>query len=118
MSLTSSRVGLKHRVTVQRNAGGTTDDWGNPSADAWADYLIDLPCRAWTNAAKEPVDDTTSVVTEDRRLSVAPGADITETDRVRSVTDANGSEIFEGPMDIEGVLRYPDHLELVLERIR
>lgn len=120
MSLVTSRVGLRHLCTIQRdaNADDGVDDYGNPYSADWQPHLEAIPCRAWTNAAREPIDDETSVVLEDRRLTISLGTDVAETDRVLSVTDKAGNEIFDGPMDIEGVLRFTDHIELVLERIR
>lgn len=119
MSLSSSRVGYKHRCTIQRDANaGTSNEWGNQDSPNWRAHLTDLPCRAWTNAAKEPVDDEKTVVLEDRRVSVVLGTDVTEADRVASITDKQGSTIFDGPMGIEGVLSYSDHMELILEHIR
>lgn len=117
MSLVTSRVGLRHRCTIERNAGGSEDDWGNPQADDWQTHLDDVPCRAWTNAAREPIDDETQVVLEDRRLTLTLGTDVTEHDRIASVT-SGGTEIFPGPMDIDGVLRFTDHIELILQEIR
>jgi hypothetical protein len=120
MSLVTSRVGLKHRCSIHRNsnASAAADNYGNPVDASWGAHLTNIPCRAWTNAAKEPVDDESAVLIEDRRLTVPLGTDVKETDRVQSVTDPAGNVIFDGPMDIEGVLRFTDHIELVLERIR
>lgn len=119
MTLSSSRVAYRHRCTIERDANQSgTDQWGNPTEPGWQSHLADQPCRAWTEAAREPVDDHTNVVLEDRRVSLAVGTDVTEADRVASVTDKAGTTIFEGPMGIEGITRFPDHLELLLERIR
>jgi hypothetical protein len=120
MSLVTSRVGLRHRCTIERdlNGGDDVDEWGNPVDSDWQPHLTAIPCRAWTNATREPVDDETAVLVEDRRVTVGLGTDVSESDRVASITDASGNEIFDGPMDIEGVLRFTDHIELVLERVR
>jgi hypothetical protein len=124
MSLVTSRVGLRHLCTIERDATRDeevdvqTDPWGNPVDEDWQPHLEDLPCRAWTNAGREPVDDETTVVLEDRRITVALGTDVTEADRVEWVKDRYGIEIFDGPMNIQTVLRFTDHLELVVERVR
>lgn len=120
MSLSSSRVGYKHRCTIQVNAAaeGGTDEWGDPIDPAWTDHLVNVPCRAWTNGATEPVDDNRTVVMEDRRISVGLSTDVTEQHRVLEVTDRWGNLIFDGPMSVEGALRHTDHLELMVERIR
>jgi hypothetical protein len=118
MSLVSSRVALRHQCTIERDTSVGPDSWGQSGEPNWVRHLINIPCRAWTDAAREPVDDTKTVVMEDRRVIVEIGTDVTERDRVASVTNPAGTVIFEGPINIEGVQRYPDHLELLLERIR
>jgi hypothetical protein len=118
MSLTASRVSLRHRCTIERDENlDNPDDWGNPSAPDWQEHLTDLPCRAWTDAGREAVDDKRIAVIVDRRLIIQLGTDVTERDRIASVS-YRGSEILDGPMDIEAVLVRPDHLELVLVRAR
>lgn len=117
MSLSSSRVGYRHRVTVLRDTG-TRDSWGDPTGPAWVEALADVPCRAWTNGGREPIADDRVAVVEDRRISVALGTDITEADRVSAVTDAAGREVFDGPMSVSVVLRHSDHQELLVERVR
>lgn len=118
MSLVSSRVALYHRCTVERDANAATDDgWGNPQPPSWQTHLVDLACRAWATAAREPVDDEKTIVVEDRRMMVPLDADVTEKDRIATVTH-RGATILEGPMGIEAVVRRRDHIELVLERLR
>lgn len=119
MSLSSSRAGYTHICTVERDANlETSDAWGGQKTPEWKNHLTELPCRAWTNAAREPVDEEKTATYEDRRLSVELETDVTEADRIASVTDKNGNTVFAGPMNIEGVLNYPDHMELILEHIR
>jgi head-tail adaptor len=115
VSLVASRISLNQLCTIQRNVG-EDDAWGNPSVD-WEDHLVDQPCRAWTDAGREAVSATETVVIEDRRLVLALGTDVTEADRISSVI-YRGETVFEGPMGIEAVLTYPDRLELVLTRVR
>lgn len=117
MSLSSSRVGYRHRTTIQRDTG-TVDNWGDQTGPNWTDHLPDVPCRAWTNGGIESVEDDRTAVIEDRRISLPIGTDITEKDRVTSVTDTAGNTIFDGPMGVEAVLRHTDHLEVLVKRIR
>lgn len=117
MSLSSSRVGYRHRCVIERN-GATTDNWGDSTGPGWAPHLSDVPCRAWTTGGSEPVDDNRTVVIEDRRISMSIGTDITEKDQVQSVTDLAGNIIFDGPMTVEAILRHTDHLEVLVKRIR
>lgn len=122
MTVLSSRVSLTHRMTIQRDQSltGTDDGWGGPDLPAWADHLVDVPCRAWTATGPRPGGETVQaaavVAVDDRRAHVPLGTDVTETDRVTEVTH-RGVVILDGPMDVETVLTYPDHLELVLRKV-
>lgn len=119
MSLVSTRLSLTQRLSTERDQGaGAVDDWGGSGGPDWQAHLTDVPCRVWTMAAREPVDDEKTVVIEDRRATVPLGTDVTEADRVAQVTDRTGAVIFPGPIGVEGVLRFDDHLELLLERVR
>ena len=51
MSLASSRVGLKHRCTIQRKS--IVSDGGGGHTEAWADHLVDVPCRAWSDGRRD-----------------------------------------------------------------
>lgn len=117
MSLSSSRVGYRHRCTIQRNGSGT-DAWGDSNDPGWTNHLTGVPCRAWTNGGAEPIDDERTAVVVDNRISVAIGTDLTERDRIASVTDQAGATIFEGPLSVEAILRHTDHLEVLVKRIR
>lgn len=122
MSVLSSRVSLTHRLTVQRDQSltGTDDGWGNPDVPNFVDYLTDVPCRAWTAAGPRPGTENVGVaavvVDTGIRAHVPLGTDVTEKDRVASISH-RGAVIFPGPLDVEAVLTYPDHLELVLRRV-
>lgn len=118
MSLLSSRVGLRHLCAIERdvNAGGS-DAWGGSPSPDWQAHLT-VACNAWTNAGREMVEADRTAVVEDRRASVPLGTDVTEGDRVASVTTRTGALLFEGPMNVQAVLRFEDHLELILERVR
>lgn len=117
MTLSSTRLGYRHRVTVLRDAGAR-DQWGDPIGPSWSPVAGAVPCRAWTNGGREPIADDRVAVVEDRRVSVPLGTDVTEADRLSPITDPTGVEIFDGPMDVEVVLRHTDHLELVVARVR
>jgi hypothetical protein len=118
VSLASSRVGLTDRCTIERDSSaGTSGAWGQPDAPSWGPHLTDHPCRAWVDSGREPIEDGKSVVLVDRRLSLPLGTDVTESDRIASVT-RRGVQVFDGPMNVRTVLTYPDHLELSLEVVR
>lgn len=119
MSLVSARLAMRHRCTVQRDvAVNTPNPWNGPGTPDWQNHLTDLPCRAWTNIAREPIEPMKTFVVEDRRVAVPLGTDVTEADQLGDVTDPAGNVIFHGPMNIQGVLAYSDHLELLVEQIR
>lgn len=116
MSLVTAGI-LPHRVTIERDNGGTVDSRGIEQASDWQP-LSTVPCQAWSTAASERVGDGQVVTTEDRRLIVQLGTDVTEADRLGDVTDLNGDVVYAGPMNVAGVIRYADHLELTLQAWR
>lgn len=115
MSLVTSRIALQHRCTIQRNEGAA-DDWGSQAED-WQPVAEDVPCRAFTLTGSEPADQDRTAAFVERRITLPLSTDVTEQDRILSVT-SRGSEVFDGPMSIEAVLIYQDHLELIVQRIR
>jgi len=121
MSLLSSRVGMRHRCTIERDASADESaprtGWNQSDEPDWQPIAEDVPCRAWTESVAEPAADRQTAAYEGRRLALPLGIDVSESDRIGEVVD-RGAVIFEGPMNIEGVQRFPDHLELSLERIR
>jgi head-tail adaptor len=119
VSLIGSRVGLRYLCAIARDANaGASDAWGGSPTPNWQP-LATVPCNAWTGGGRELVEADRTAVVEDRRVSVPLGTDVTEADRVASVTARfGGAVVFEGPMNVEAVLRYDDHLELVLGRVR
>jgi hypothetical protein len=117
MSLVSSRVALRQRCTIERDVASVDDGWGQPGPPDWQPHLEDVPCRTWVEAGREPVDLGRTATFIDRRIIVAVDIDVTERDRVAEVTE-RGDVVLDGPMGIEAILRRPDHLELVVERVR
>lgn len=120
MSEVSARLSMRHRCSIARdaNAGGGDTPWGSDGPPDWQPHITDLPCRVWTNAAREPTETQKTFVVEDRRLAIPLGTDVTEADQLTSVTDVAGNVIYPGPMNITGVLTYHDHLELLVEQVR
>jgi hypothetical protein len=118
VSLIGARLSLTHRCMIERAANtASLDEWGAPDPADWQPHLSDQPCRTWATAGREAVTDTTTlVVAEDIRLILPVDADVTEQDRVVSVTSRSVT-IQEGPLSIRAVLQRRDHLELVLVRI-
>jgi hypothetical protein len=118
MSLLSSRIGFRHRCTIQRDANAATDDgWGNPQTPDWQDNSTDVPCRVVVDAGREPVDSDRTVVLVDMRLLVPLDTDVTEDDRISEIQE-RGADYVDGPLGVEAVLRRRTHLELALRRLR
>lgn len=121
MTLIGSRATMKHLITIQRNSNLDADPWGLPSAPDWFDYLLDVPCKAWTEgnvrertAALDPTD---TQVVETRKALVPLGTDVIELDRVSDIKHSNGDVFLPGPMVIEAVLTFEDHIQLTLKYV-
>lgn len=116
MSLVATRVGLVHRLTTQRASSG--DDGGGGSNPVWVTNLQDQPCRAWTDVTKQAVNREQIVVVTDARISVPVGTDVLETDRVLGVIDRAGADVLPGPLHIQAIATFTDHLELLVQQAR
>lgn len=116
MSLTATRLAFKHRTTVERDGQTSENDWGHPGTPDWDTSTGRVPCRAWINAGKEAVTTDRTAVIRDLRCMVPLDTDVTERDRLGDITEGD-TVLFEGPHAIEAVLRHPDRLELLLEKV-
>ena len=114
MSVTTSRLALTHRTSIQRDRAAD-DSWGHQGDPDWQDLETDVPCRAWANVGREQVSADRTVVVKDMRCLLPLGTDVTESDRLGDVLE-RGDVIFPGPIGIETILRQRDHLELFLVR--
>jgi len=113
VSLVSSRVSLVHRCVVERDDNAASaDEWGTPPPPDWQTHLPDLECRAWVAGRETVTDRGDLAVVLEVHLIVPVGTDVTESDRVASVT-YRGDTLYEGPLAVHAVLRRRDHLELV-----
>lgn len=118
MSLVSSRVSLIHLCTIQRDTSTGDDTWASPRTPNWTASASNVACRGWTNSGSEPVNPNRSVALSERGLLLPPGTDVTENDRILNVT-YRGTEILDGPMEIEAVMKRSDGtIELALNRVR
>lgn len=116
MSLIATRVGLIHRMTTERDI--STGDGGGGSTPDWQAHLSDEPCRAFTATTKQAVSAEQVVVIDDSRITVPLGTDVLETDRVLSVIDRAGVDVLSGPMRIQAIASYADHLEILVQQAR
>lgn len=117
MSLVAARVGLRHRVTIERLA--RVSDGGGGSKETWNEHLAGIPCRAWTDVRRSAEADQGGkiTVTSDRRLVVPIDTDVNEADRIGDVTDTAGNEVFPGPMRIDAAARHRTHIELLVSEV-
>lgn len=115
MNLATTRVALTHRCTIERDTS-TTDDWGNPGEPSWEQTLEDVPCFAAVQAGREPVSTDRTVVVLDIRVIVNRDVIVSERDRIGTITD-RGELLFSGPLQIEAVLPYPTHQELMVRSV-
>jgi hypothetical protein len=118
VSLVSTRLALTQRCTIERDANAATAGaWGTPSAPDWQSHITDVPCRVWATTGSETVANGTTVTpVEDVRVIVPLGTDVTDADRIASVTYRGGTAQ-DGPLGIRAMLARRDHLELVLVKV-
>lgn len=116
MSLASTRLSLTYLCTVERQATVSADGRGHTTGD-WATHISDLACRFWTSEGSEAlIEGATIAPLASSRLIVPLGTDVTEADRIVSVTYRGGT-VQDGPLGVRAVLWRSDHLELVLEKV-
>jgi hypothetical protein len=109
------------RATTQRNsAAGITDNYGNSAAPAWADYLTALPCRVWhPKGGGEDLkrEDKNALIIDSVKMICPLGTDIVETDRISTVKDRQGNQLFGAFIISSKIRRRADHLEMVLTEV-
>lgn len=118
--MSQARSSMRHRCTIQRDAnhGGGTDPYGGDAAASWAALHTSLACRYWFSAARTVIDGKLQTEIKTRMMLVPTGTDVTEDDRVLSVTDRLGNEIADGPMRIDSVGRREGHIVLTMVEVR
>lgn len=92
---------LVHRGTVRRRVAGT-DRFGD-KLEEHVDYATNIPCRltvsslggGFANLGGERLDETSTVVMEDRRVYFPPGVDVREDDTVTVVDPRTGATLVE-----------------------
>jgi hypothetical protein len=117
VSLTKPAFRLLDRCTFERDQNdGTLDDGAVKAAD-WQTHLEDVPCRAWVTQGDEQVADGVSVVPAATfHIAVSADTDVTEGDRVASVT-YYGETSQDGPLGVRALLRRRNHIELVCTKV-
>lgn len=117
MSLVSSRLALTQRCVIERDQNAGTLDNGAVQPPDWQTNLDDVPCRAWMSEAQEQIADGVTIVPSATvRVLVTADTDVTEADRIASIT-YRGETALDGPLQVRAVLRRRTHIELVCQRV-
>ena len=109
-----------HTCTIQRH-DGSTNALNELDPDGFADHLTAVDCRFKDNDVREPNPRAALVLTSTYMLFLPAGTDVTEADRISTVTTPDG--IITGPFSIERVLNRRDgngrarHMTLGLEKV-
>lgn len=114
----NARSQMRHRATIQRDGASGENNWGGDNEPVFATHLRDHPCHGWFASESVIVDGNKVAVIERRKLMMPLSTDVTTFDRVLSVTDRQGREVFAGPMSILSVGRRADHLVLELGEVK
>ena len=107
---------MVHRAVIQRDGSSGVSAWNTPPAPTWKAHLT-VKCFAWSKTGREMIDEDKTVVIEDIRAIMPLGTDVTEKDRILSITDRQSSAIFGGPLGIDAVQRHGSHLEVTLQKL-
>ena len=108
---------MRHRADIERDGASTPTGWNSDPVPSFAAHLANVKCFAWSTGRREVVDSDKTAVIEDLRCIMPLETDVTERDRVASITDRRGTTLYAGPLRIEAVQRVHTHLELTLDRI-
>ena len=114
---TAARQRMTHRALVERTVTTPADDYGGAPAPAWETHIAAMPCWFYTSGGAESVRQRGTVVVEQLRMLAPSGTDITEQDRINSITDRAGGSVYAGLLNVGSVLPAHGHLELRLEKV-
>jgi hypothetical protein len=114
---------MKYRATFERNfsvlAARPTDvDGFGQKLEDWRE-LCTVSCHAWygrSGGKHTTMGDTRTVTMDLPGMIVPKGTDVTAQDRVKTVTDKAGMELF-GMMGIDAVLPRQTHVEVTLRAV-
>ena len=120
--MSAARSQMTMRATIERSPAQPADDWGQDGVPQFAEVATNVPCRVWGSARREVDSADKSAVVEDLRGLFPKGADVREDDRLSTVTDRQGVELYAGPIAVETIVRRggsastTDHVEAMLRR--
>lgn len=106
---------MTYRTAIERDT--LTTDGGGGFTEQWDTSSADVRCRAWYQAGQYLVLEGRPQMIDVRIVLVPLGTDVKEGDRLPAVTDRKGKVIFDGPLMVDAVGEFPDHLRLTTRRI-
>lgn len=114
------RSKMTMRTTIERDIAAE-DPWGGDAEPNWQPHLPDVPCYGYIastggSAGRVAIDENRTVTIEDRRVGMPLDTDVTSAHRLTDIVDRQGQVLFDGPMEIGGILRRTTHLELIVKR--
>lgn len=110
----SARASMTMRATILRDVSTSKDGYGQPSP-IWQIVADGVHCRVWAGGGGRETSygDERTVTTDAPGMVVPLGTDIMAHDRVSSVRDRMGNELFAG-LVVDSVVRRADHLAVRL----
>ncbi len=107
------------RATIERNAVPLEDNYGQPGPPDWQVLAEDVACYVWAGGGGTAgrrmtgnANDRT-VVVDGPGAMFPTGTDIKDDDRLSTVTDRRGVELF-SELYVDGTLHRKDHLAVGL----
>lgn len=112
----TARSRMTERCTIQMTTPSPGDDWNQPGVTPWQTRTDNVPCWLWTDAAREVLGATSSVIA-DSRLLVPRSTVVSPQDRIVNVRDRLGAVKAAGPFNVLTVIDQHTHLEIALEQV-
>lgn len=104
------------RATIERNTVPLTDGYGQPGPPDWVVQEEDVACYVWagsTGGKHTDAADNRTVVVDGPGAIFPKGTDIKDDDRLSTVTDRRGVELF-SELYVDGTMYRTDHLAVGL----
>ena len=107
-SLSPTGQSLRFRCDIQRPS--STDPFGGDQV--WATVSENVRCLWWVTSGREQIDDTRTVTLADENILFQHGVDVRPDDRIVSLVDSYGREVFGegGYREVEHVTFGRQHL--------
>lgn len=120
MTATAVRARMVHRATVERNTQTDTNPHGHRGPAEWEPVGDPIACFLYYGSKpRESVQVERTVIVEPTMLIAPIGTDVTERDRINTVTDRAGVVVLAGVHNIRAVRNVRrSHVEIVLEGAR